>query len=162
MREAGIALYNKSYADVIDLAISGEHADGLGSAEWLDMRAMRPCGGAYFLRNALIQPPGRLAAMLCHPPFKTVTIRGQPSLAILAFLCIVTSSSVHADEPVHLAQYGYPNQRNEFKEKFRSGPCEDEREQKSDGKYKQERKCGGARVATSGRRSTATGLQGRA
>jgi hypothetical protein len=84
--------------------------------------------------------------MLCHPAFKTFTMRGQPSLAVFAFLCLMTSPAVHADESVHLAQYGYPGQRNEYKEKFRNGPCEVEREQKRGGEYKQERKCEGGPI----------------
>ncbi len=81
--------------------------------------------------------------MLSYPHCNTFTMLGKPSLAVIAFLCFMASPAVHAGERVHLAQYGYPGQSDEFKEKFRSGTCEIEREQKRDGEYKLERKCKG-------------------
>jgi len=70
-------------------------------------------------------------------------MRGTPSLPVLAFLCLIASATVRADDRVHLTQYGYPAQSDELKEKYRSGPCEVEREQKRDDEYKMERKCKG-------------------
>jgi len=70
-------------------------------------------------------------------------MRGNRSLAVFTFLCFLASPTVHADERVHLAQYDHSSQSDEFKEKFRSGSCEIEREQKSGGEYKLERKCKG-------------------
>ncbi|NSX13788.1 hypothetical protein HTY52_06800 [Cupriavidus taiwanensis] len=55
--------------------------------------------------------------------------------ATVSLLCLMTSSLVQADDRDY--------RRGEYKEKFRSGGCEVEREQKRDGEYKEERKCKG-------------------
>jgi hypothetical protein len=65
----------------------------------------------------------------------------SPGVLVLAFLGFVASPAARAVEHLYLAQYSYPSQTDEFKEKFRSGNCEVEREQKAGGKYKLERKC---------------------
>ncbi|WP_354683937.1 hypothetical protein [Cupriavidus necator] len=57
----------------------------------------------------------------------------------LALLCLMATSAARADERDH----SHYRERGEYKEKFRSGRCEVEREQKRDGEYKEERKCKG-------------------
>jgi len=60
-------------------------------------------------------------------------------VATFALLWLTAAPAARADDR------GYPSayRGGEYKEKFRSGPCEIEREQKRDGEYKEERKCKG-------------------
>lgn len=64
-----------------------------------------------------------------------------PAAAVSLLLCLMAPSPAQADDRDYPG--GYRHGGGEYKEKFRSGGCEVEREQKRDGEYKEERKCKG-------------------
>lgn len=61
--------------------------------------------------------------------------------AVSLLLCLTVPSLAQADDRDY--PRGYRHGDGEYKEKFRSGGCEVEREHKRDGEYKEERKCKG-------------------
>ncbi len=61
--------------------------------------------------------------------------------AVSLLLCLMAPSLAQADDRDYPG--GYRHGGGEYKEKFRSGGCQVEREQKRDGEYKEERKCKG-------------------
>jgi len=69
---------------------------------------------------------------------------------LVTAMCLVTCACVPllADTGRDEGAHGRPRDRSqhragEYKESYRDGPCKVEREQKSDGTYKEERECKG-------------------
>ncbi len=96
--------------------------------------------------NTLIQPCETPVAMLDSFHCKTFPMPRKRPLAALVLLCLIASLAARADERVDTDYpHGSRVRVGEFKEKFRSGPCKIEREQKRNGEYKEVRKCKGGR-----------------